>query len=326
MALRNADFDRITRIYADRRYANARAAQEKTAKIFAAHPEIAALNEKIRASSAARAKALLSGRLKEAEACAEETARQREEKDALLQSFGLSETDFQPVYTCKDCRDTGFINGEKCRCFKQEEIRLLYEDSHLGEVLLRENFDRLSDKWYDRAAKDGKPSEHARMTAIADRVRRYADSFENAGGSLLFYGPAGSGKTFFTNCIAKALLDRGRSVVYFSAVSLFERMSALLQQHDAEASENLTDTVLSSDLLIIDDLGTEFLNSYTVSRFFQIINERIRIRKSTVISTNLSLSGLKERYTERIASRILSEYELIHTDCADIRLRKKFEK
>ena len=322
MRLSPEEYNRIMEIYRTRRTDNDRAFRAKTDRLYEAHPELLALRDESRSLAARRASALALGNLSEADALKEALQRARAERVRLLQEAGLTEADFEPVYTCPDCRDTGYVGREKCRCFREEERRLLYRDSRLGEVLAEENFDTLSTAFYDtRPGRNGR-SQYDDMAQVIRRLKAFSERFPEDRASFLFYGPTGTGKTFLSNCVAKAVLDRGFSVLYYSSVSLFEKLSEVLSTHDNEAQAALTERLLGSDLLIIDDLGTELLNNYTSGKFFQIVNERAIHHMSTVISTNLDLSTLKERYTERVASRILSNYEPVRLSGDDIRIRK----
>ena len=138
----------------------------------------------------------------------------------------------------------------------------------------------------------------------------------------MFYGNTGTGKTFLTNCVAKELLDRGNSVIYFSAFSLFDILAKnTFGKHPEIAGDY--HNIFNCDLLIIDDLGTESPNSFTVSQLFQCLNERILRKKSTIISTNLSLKEIADIYSERISSRITSSFTLLKLYGEDIRILKK---
>ena len=322
MSLSIEEYNRIMEIYQERRASNEEAFRAKTSALYEAHPELLRLRDRSRDLSAARAQALVRGNFEEAERLRKEGLEVRASRASLLNALGLSEADFEPVYTCPDCKDTGYVGREKCHCFREEERRLLYRDSRLGEVLSAENFDTLSTAYYDRNPRANGRSQYDDMTAVIRRLKAFSARFPEDRASFLFYGPTGTGKTFFSNCVAKAVMDRGFSVLYYSSVSLFEKMSEVLSSHDNEAQALLTERLLESDLLIIDDLGTELLNNYTSGKFFQIVNERAIHHKSTVISTNLDLSTLKERYTERVASRILANYEPLRLTGDDIRIRK----
>ena len=326
MSLSAAEYNRIMEIYQDRRAANDRTFRRKVDGLYEAHPALLELRDAFRELSARRAQALVQGNFSESERLRGALSELREKRGALLREYGLMESDFEPIYTCPYCKDTGYVGREKCRCFREEERRLLYRDSRLGEVLSEENFDTLSTAFYDRKPGRNGRSQYDDMAAVIRRLKAFSERFPEDRGSFLFYGPTGTGKTFFSNCVAKAFLDRGFSVLYYSSVSLFEKFSEVLSSHDNEAQALLTDRLLQSDLLIIDDLGTELLNNYTSGKFFQIVNERAIHHMSTVISTNLDLSTLKERYTERVASRILSSYEPVRLAGDDIRIKKMLSK
>ena len=150
-----------------------------------------------------------------------------------------------------------------------------------------------------------------------DFTRDFADSTEN----MFICGPPGTGKTFLCNCIAKSVLDQGYDVIYLSAVKLF----SLLADDAFGNKKNDADQLLSCDLLIIDDLGTEYTNSFVQSSFFNCINERLLRGKHTIISTNLSLVEIQDVYSERVYSRIAEKYKLIKLSGKDIRILKKLE-
>ena len=136
------------------------------------------------------------------------------------------------------------------------------------------------------------------------------------------YGDTGVGKTFLSHCIAKELLEQSYSVIYFTASQLFDILAKNTFDKDADAGL-VHDHILDCDLLIIDDLGTEFANSFTTSQLFICLNERILRKKSTLISTNLALEDIRNIYSERIFSRITSTYTVLRMTGDDIRIQKK---
>ena len=146
--------------------------------------------------------------------------------------------------------------------------------------------------------------------------------FDNKPKNLFLYGNTGVGKTFLSNCVAKELLERGYSVIYFTAFQLFDILSKGIFDRDADAIA-AHQNIFECDLLIIDDLGTEFSNSFTTSQLFLCINERLLRQKSTIISTNLNLNQMIDMYSERTWSRISSNYSLIKLFGDDIRIQKK---
>ena len=139
----------------------------------------------------------------------------------------------------------------------------------------------------------------------------------------MIYGNAGVGKTFLSNCIAGELLNRGKGVIYLTAYQFFDQLADYTFRRGANNAQTLP-AFLHCDLLIIDDLGTELNNSYINSQLFLCINEGILNKKSTIISTNLSLEQINRSYTERVFSRIIQSYTLLHIYGEDIRIKKTF--
>ena len=252
-----------------------------------------------------------------------------EKKQALLEEHGYPKDYLSPVYTCPDCHDTGYIDGRPCHCLTKAQADFLYANANLSDILLEENFDTFDSEYYDDTTVNDNlsltPKEN--INKLKDICLDFIKHFDDAYDNLIFYGPTGVGKTttFLTHCIAKELLDTGHTVVYLTSLQLFDILEKgrFGKDEESEQIRTKTDYLIHSDLLIIDDLGTEFANSYTSSRLFYCINERILRRKSVVISTNLSLSDIRNMYSERIFSRLTSAYKLLKLAGADIRLLKK---
>ena len=320
MPLTNKQYDAIMREYDRRQYHNYRIQCARKDEIYQKIPRIREIEESISSFSMAQAEKLfLSEERDSADPHALENLRRglaalRREKELLLKQNGYPADYLEMHYTCPACQDTGYVGSRKCDCFRREEIRLLYSSSRLEEALAKENFSTLSFDVYDE-------EQRAAMPAIIDACRLFVQTFDGKFQNLMLYGPVGTGKTFLTNCIAKELLDRSHSVVYFTAFQLFELLSP---SHTEENDlRQRSEAVLDSDLLILDDLGTEMLNTFTVSRLFQVLNERALRRRSTIISTNLSLKDFRDLYSERIFSRITSSYTLLKFTGSDIRIRRK---
>ena len=160
------------------------------------------------------------------------------------------------------------------------------------------------------------------MHDVVKTCREYIDNFATDYRSLYLYGPTGVGKTFLTNCIAKELIENSNSVIYVSSIRLFEILANnTFKKNDNLDGKDLADNILDCDLLIIDDLGTEMVNSFTASALFNCINERHLRRKSVIISTNLSLAELRSTYSERVFSRITSNYTLLKIYGEDLRMK-----
>ncbi|MCR5754242.1 MAG: ATP-binding protein [Acetatifactor sp.] len=243
-------------------------------------------------------------------------------KKQLLQDAGYSTDYLDPIYTCTDCKDTGYIQSEtglkeKCHCFRNREIALLYDQSNIQDMISSENFTTLSYHYY---AND----DLERFKRTVDICKNFVQNFEQDYHNLIFYGTVGTGKSFLSGCVANELLKNGNSVIYFSAVGMFERL-AQFTFHSEGKNELVSfyEDLYQCDLLIIDDLGTELTNQFVSSQLFSCLNERHLRKKSTIISTNLSLEEIRDRYSDRVFSRLTSNYQFCKLTGPDIRMLKK---
>ena len=216
-------------------------------------------------------------------------------------------------------------DGKKCHCFKQAIINTVYAQSNIRQILRIENFDNFRYDFYSKEEKNpltGLSSYETAQKAVRE-CHYFIDDFDHKPKNLLFYGKTGVGKTFLTNCVAKELLDHGYSVIYFTAFQLFDILSKGVFEKDSDAIAT-HQNIFDCDLLVIDDLGTELINSFTSSQLFLCVNERLIRQKSTIISTNLSVERIKESYSERTFSRILDSYTFINLFTEeDIRKQKR---
>lgn len=324
MALNNSQYDTIIRTYEQKQLHNRNLLDKRYETVYNLLPELKEINHSISFLSVNQARKLLNGDEDALSILKEQIRVLSEQKTSLMVSAGFPADYLEPIYDCQDCKDTGYIDGKKCHCFQKAIIDLLYTQSNLKNVLQEENFDTFSlvyhsDKHIDPAT--GRSAltniKNAYFTAC-DFVDTFADEFRN----LFLYGDTGVGKTFLSNCIAKELIDRAYSVIYLTAFELFDTLAKRKFEKD-DAAENMCEHIFDCDLLIIDDLGTEMSNTFTVSQLFLCLNERLLRRKSTIISTNISLESLVEIYSERIFSRITSNYTMLKLTGDDIRIKKK---
>ena len=238
-----------------------------------------------------------------------ELASLRAAKEQALLNAGLPADYMEPVYHCSKCRDTGFLETTQCDCLKQRIVRELYAQSGIEHLLATDNFNTLSYEYYEGADLE---AFQAAVHVSKDMIANFSTTREN----ILFYGTVGCGKSFLSGCIAKELMDRGVSVVYFSAAQLFD----ILYQNSLY---NGLEDLYNYELVIIDDLGAELTNSFVTTALFSFLNERILREKATIISTNLSLSDMKDRYSDRIVSRIIQNFKLCKLSGPDIRILKR---
>lgn len=323
MALTNAQYDELMRRYQKKQWnARQQAALRKTA-IYAQIPALTDIDQQISSSSVRKAKEYISGNTSALAGLEEEIQQLSSQKQQILLDAGYPDNVFEPVFECPDCMDTGYINNQKCHCFLQAELEYVYAQSNIRNLLTKENFDTFSLDYYSEDVIDpiSKISSLKLAQSALQKAKNFVKTFDQKTENLLIYGQTGTGKTFLSNCIAKELLESGHSVIYFSASQLFELLAKYVFDRTSDDSDY--QNIFNCDLLIIDDLGTEVPNAFTISKFFQCINERQLRGKATIISTNLSLKNIADIYSERVSSRITSNYELIKMYGNDIRILKK---
>lgn len=246
-------------------------------------------------------------------------ARISRDKQNLLIRYGYPPDYLEPQYECNICKDTGYTDSGKCICFQQKIIDFVYDQTHIRSHLEKNNFSHLSDKFYQG-------DDLIQFNKALDTSKQFINNFDKAFTNLLIYGNVGVGKTFLSGCIAKELLDQCHTVIYLGAEKLNEVFSKKINNNKNNLETiylpNPEDLV-SCDLLIIDDLGTETINSFTISNLFSLLNERIIRQKPVIITTNLTLNSIRDLYSERISSRLFSEYKLLKITGPDIRIIKK---
>lgn len=329
MGVNRSQFKKIINIIDQKRLRNQQIHYERKEKLYSDFPELQATDERIaRLSSGATMKIIENpGRREEIMATLQQEIKSlTAKKEAVLADNGYDPDYLKPLYDCKDCDDTGYVDGIRCHCLQNEILKFAYGQSNLDHTLQEENFDTFSLEYYspDAPAPDlESPREMATLNyrACYDFAVNFGTRFNN----LILYGQAGLGKTFLCNCIAKEVLDHGFSVIYLTAFQLF-RMIETYRFHNDEDQVSFDDiqAIYDCDLLIIDDLGTEINNAFTTSELFSLINSRLLDEKPIVISTNLNPKGWTDQYSDRIVSRIIGHYLSLEFTGTDIRLQKQF--
>lgn len=331
MTLTNSQFDSIQREYDAVQLKNRQLLEKRRQEVFARCPAYEEAASEVASLSVRFGRRMLAETMTGAQEgqSAEETQSTEEvtsaaayhealsalsrKKERLLLEAGFPADYLEPLYDCADCQDTGFAHGRRCRCFEQKIINLLYSQSNLQKLIATENFSSLSYEYYQ--GEDLENFRKAVETSLSF-IKHFSGDCQN----LLFFGAVGTGKSFLSGCIAKEILDRGFSVVYFSASALFNLLSKYsFETGSKEMLYKTYEELYNCDLVIVDDLGTELSNSFTNSQFFAFLNERQLAGKSVIISTNLSLEELKTRYSERIFSRLTGNFTFRKLSGPDIR-------
>lgn len=259
----------------------------------------------------------------------EKISANEQERVNLLKANGYPGDYLDPIYDCKECKDTGYILNKKCSCFQKLLHEISYKESNIPNILDVQNFEKFNINIFSDEIGENNISPKANMKNILSHVKKFINDFENTNTkSLLFTGSTGVGKTYLSSCIAKHLIDKGYNVFYQSAGKLCEILDEYKFNRDSSEYDiqSIVKSFYDVDILIVDDLGTEFRTSYTLSAVYELINSRIINNKKMIISTNLSVLDLKEVYTERLFSRFLGEFNILEFIGEDIRAKKILDK
>ena len=313
--------------YEQKRLTSQRNLEKKKETLFSSHPELKEIEEKLNQFAIKSIQSLLNNKEDYQQDNFQLKIKElQEEKAKILRTLSLSEKDLQPEYECSLCQDTGYImQGEKtvmCSCLKQKLIDISYNQSNIRNLDI-ENFSNFRFDLYSNEKNPEKYNSDISPRENMKRIKKIVDDFiihfsERDEKSLLFTGNTGLGKTFLSNCIAKEIMDQGKIVIYQTAPSMLNTMIDY-RFGKKEVSIDFYDNIMNSDLLIIDDLGTESTNNIKSTELFNIINTRLLNQVKTIISTNLTLQNLFSIYDERIVSRIVGNYNICRFFGDDIR-------
>ena len=308
-----------------------RAQQEKlTSEVYRRVPRVEQIDQELRGTAAKliqtafETDANLESAMANLERDSLDLQRERAE---LLVGAGYAYDCLDGAPECPQCGDSGYLSdGTPCRClqkyYTQEQNRRLSKLLDLGG----QSFESFSFAWYDKQVwPDYGLSPLQNMEIIRDICGRYAHLFSRRSGNLLFTGAPGLGKTFLSACIARKVSEKGFSVVYDTAAHVFQQFESGKFGRENPFEEDPGEEInryMNCDLLIMDDVGTEMLTSFVQSAFYRIINDRLINQKKNILSTNLTMDKLRERYGEAVLSRIQGEYQILRFFGQDIRILK----
>ena len=246
----------------------------------------------------------------------------QEKRAELLLANGYP-ADYSDVkYECEKCGDTGFVDNKMCSCMKEALTLAGIENSGFGSLIDNQRFDNFSLDYYSKNVQQAEIMKRNR-----DFLIHYADCFDpKVSQSILMMGGTGLGKTHLSSALARRVIEKGNDVFYTGAIDLFSQFEIQRFKSYSNEPNELVERYFECDLLIIDDLGTEMINQFSVSTLYNLLNDRLSRRKPTVVSTNLSKEEIQKKYTDRITSRMLGEFQVLFFVGTDVRAQKLINK
>lgn len=284
-------------------------------------PEIIELERQMARAGADSIKAISMGESAEAfiESLSKSNLEAQRKREKILTENGYPADYLAVKYTCPDCEDTGYVGQKYCKCYHDLCRKIALEDISASTPMKLSSFDDFRLDYYpDKISPEAGVNTKMHMTGTLNYCKWYAEKFSTSSDSLLFHGRTGLGKTHLSLAIAAAASEKGFSVIYDSTQNIINKIESEHFSRNTSSADTLS-AVCACGLLILDDLGTEFQTAFTLSAMYNIINNRILAHLPTIISTNLDLNQLNEKYGERITSRIAGSYVNIAFFGNDIR-------
>lgn len=312
----------------ERRLNAEKAAERRKEEVYKRFPRVKELEKQISMGGIKAARAVLAGGdVKKAvsELRDQDLAMQAEVK-RILTDNGYPANYFEPKYFCKKCEDKGYydINGKtvRCSCMKSALVTCACAELNRYAPLSLSTFESFDLEYYDKSINPKvKTSPYEHMSKVFRFCQNYADNFSKNSESILMSGETGLGKTHLSLAIANEVIKKGYGVVYASAPPIISKLEK--EYFSSDKDDSLFSMLADCDLLIIDDLGTEFYSQFAVSQFYNLFNSRMLSNKPIIINTNLTITELKEKYTDRFVSRICGNARQLDFLGRDIRIRRK---
>ena len=329
--MNNQDLKNILKEYEQKRELAKQECEKKVENFYLKNKNLSNLVDNINKTSINLSKSILSGDKAQISLLQKKLDELKKEKNNILKNLNITNSFFEPDYECKKCNDTGYLidnNGIMCTCLKQKLIDLQYNKSNIYN-LEKDNFSTFNDNLLsdipDEKKYNSSVSPRENINNIKKIALKFIENFDDPNEkNLLFTGNTGLGKTFLSNCIANEILAQGKTVLYQTAPIMLDE---IIDYRFGKKDSFIYDNILNADLLIIDDLGTENLNSIKFTELFNVINSRLLNQNNhitkTIISTNLSLNNLFQNYDERIFSRLAGYYNICRFYGEDIRINKR---
>lgn len=312
----------------ERRLNAEKAAERRKEEVYKRFPRVKELEKQISMGGIKTARAVLAGGdVEEAVSkLRDQNLAMQAEVKRILTDNGYPANYFEPKYFCKKCEDKGYydINGKtvRCSCMKSALVTCACAELNRYAPLSLSTFESFDLEYYDKSINSKvKTSPYEHMSKVFRFCQNYADNFSKNSESILMSGETGLGKTHLSLAIANEVIKKGYGVVYASAPPIISKLEK--EYFSSDKDDSLFSMLADCDLLIIDDLGTEFYSQFAVSQFYNLFNSRMLSNKPIIINTNLTITELKEKYTDRFVSRICGNARQLDFLGRDIRIRRK---
>ena len=306
-----------------------READERSARFYEKYPRALELERLLLQTGVKAGKAVVGGADVKEELLKLKEANQAQQKElrGIFERAGVPEDYLQPHFYCKNCEDRGYVDGKRCPCMENLLREKAFNKLNRLSPLSLSSFETFSLEDYSDERSDGGPSSRRRMTQIFNYCKKYAKEFTLQSDSLVFCGATGLGKTHLALAIANEVTNMGFGVVYCSAPDVVQALEKEQFSRSADDKEDgVRKALLDCDLLILDDLGTEFITQFTSGAVYNVFNSRLTAGKPTIISTNLSLKEMEKYYSERFVSRISGSCQRLDFIGNDVRVLIKKER
>lgn len=328
MGYSNSVYKAASDILHERRLNAEKAAERRKEEVYERFPRVKELEKQISMSGIKTARAVLAGGdvKVEVEKLRDKDLAMQAEVKRILTDNGYPANYFEPKYFCKKCEDKGYydINGKtvRCSCMKSALVTCACAELNRYAPLSLSTFESFDLEYYDKSINPKvKTSPYEHMSKVFRLCQNYADNFSKNSESILMSGETGLGKTHLSLAIANEVIKKGYGVVYASAPPIISKLEK--EYFSSDKDDSLFSMLADCDLLIIDDLGTEFYSQFAVSQFYNLFNSRMLSNKPIIINTNLTITELKEKYTDRFVSRICGNARQLDFLGRDIRIRRK---
>ena len=323
-------YEEADSIIRERRNNALKVSELKKEKFFREYPQAEKLEKKLNYTMTKLIRVVLNGERELKSALNElksENSAIQEEINQIYRQAGINPSELEPEFFCKLCEDRGNKDGRVCECYKKLVKEIACNNLNRLSPFKLSSFQTFSLEYYDDRVKDNeKMSERERMRKYFDYCKNYAKTFDVNSRNILMRGNTGLGKTHLSLAIAREVIENGFGVIYCSTPEILSKLEKERFGKSYENSEDSEETLKECDLLILDDVGSEFQTSFTKNIIYNIINFRISHQKPTIISTNLELEVLETIYSQRLVSRLWGEYVIMNFVGRDIRQVKRLEK